>query len=328
MVQNPRIILIGSVNSSRKTLEKLIAYGLNVVAVLGLDPEFSKSVSGFVDLKTLTEAHNIPFQYFSKVNDPAVSDFVSEKKPDLLFVVGLSQMIKEPLLSIATAGNIGFHPTRLPEGRGRGAVAWIILGKVKGAATFFKMDEGMDSGPIWAQQDYAVGDNDNASTVVNQILQAIDTALDRVLPKLKQGEFITTAQDESKATYLGKRNPEDGYINWNLPSHEIHKLIRAVTKPLPGAYTYFGNQKITVWNATLSTIQNHLGVPGRIIISDVDNGIHVQTGDGLLKLETIDGIDTEKLKIGATLGFNFEKEYFKLLDRIEQIELKISNDEE
>jgi methionyl-tRNA formyltransferase len=328
MVQNPRIILIGSVNSSRKTLEKLIVHGLNVVAVLGLDPEFSKSVSGFVDLKILSDANNIPFQYFNKVNDIAVSDFVASKKPDLLFVVGLSQMIKEPLLSIATAGNIGFHPTRLPEGRGRGAVAWIILGKVKGAATFFKMDEGMDSGPIWAQQDYDVGDEDNASTVVNQILSAIDTALDNVLPKLKQGDFETSEQDESKATYLGKRSPEDGHIDWNLPAQEIHKLIRAVSKPLPGAYTFLGNQKIIVWNATMSNIKNHLGVAGRIIISDSDNGIHVQTGDGLLKLETFEGVDTEKLKVGVTLGFNFEKEYFKLLDRIDKIELKLPNHEE
>jgi methionyl-tRNA formyltransferase len=324
MVENPRIILVGSVNSSRKTLEKLIEHGLNIVAVLGLDPQSAKNVSGYVDLKKLSDENNIPFLYFSKINEPEIAEFVASKLPDLMFVVGLSQMIKEPLLGIPKQGIIGFHPTRLPEGRGRGAVAWIILGHVKGAATFFKMDEGMDSGSIWSQENYEVGPTDNATTVVNQIIKAIDLALDRVLPELKKGNMPTTPQDESQATYLGKRNPEDGIIDWKASAETIDRLVRAASKPLPGAYTYLGNQKMIIWNASISTITNHLGVAGRIVIAD-ENGIHIQTGNGLLKIETVEGIDIEKLKVGVTLGFHFEKEYFKLLDRIEKLEQKSDN---
>lgn len=325
MVENPRIILIGSVNSSRKTLEKLIEHGLNVVAVLGLDPNVSANVSGYVDLKILSGQNNIPFQYFSKVNEPEIADFVASKQPDLMFVVGLSQMIKEPLLSVPKHGIIGFHPTKLPEGRGRGAVAWIILGMVKGAATFFKMDEGMDSGSIWSQENYEVGSTDNATTVVNQIIKAIDVALDRVLPELKKGQLITTLQDESKATYLGKRNPEDGIIDWKDGAENIDRLIRGASKPLPGAYTYLGNQKVIIWKASVSAIKNHLGVAGRILVADATNGIHIQTADGLLKIETFEGIEAERLKIGVTLGFNFEKEYFKLLERVSILEQKSQN---
>jgi len=321
MVENPKIILIGSVNSSRKTLEKLIEHGLDVVAVLGLDPAVATNVSGYVDLKKLSDENNIPFRYFSKVNEPEIADFVASKQPDLMFVVGLSQMIKASLLEIPKHGSIGFHPTKLPEGRGRGAVAWLILGKVKGAATFFKMDEGMDSGSIWTQQDYNVGDTDNATTVVSQILGAINVALDRVLPELKNGQLITTPQDQSQATYLGQRKPEDGLIDWKDSAENIDRLIRATSQPLPGAYTYLGNQKVIIWKATVSTIKNHLGVVGRIVVAD-ENGIHVQTGNGLLQLETVEGTDIEKLKVGVTLGFNFESAYFKLLERVATLEQK------
>ncbi|WP_298222779.1 formyltransferase family protein [Flavobacterium sp.] len=324
IVENPKIILIGSVNSSRKTLEKLLEHQLNVVAVLGLDPQAATNVSGYCDLKTLSESHNIPFQYFTKVNDAEIVDFVKSKQPDLVFVVGLSQMIREELLAIPKYGLIGYHPTRLPEGRGRGALAWIILGKVQGAASFFKMDEGMDSGSIWSQQNYEVGDQDDATSVVQQILKAIDKALDAVLPDLKKGIFMTTPQDESKATYLGKRNPEDGMIYWNQSAANIHRLIRATTKPLPGAYTYLGTKKLVIWNASVSEITNHLGVVGRIVIADA-SGVHVQTGEGLLKLENIEGIDIIDLKVGNTLGFNFEKEYFKLSERLETIENQLKN---
>ncbi|NHM06426.1 methionyl-tRNA formyltransferase [Flavobacterium sp. CYK-4] len=324
ITENPKVILIGSVNSSRRTLEKLIEHQLDVVAVLGLHPEAAKNVSGYVDLRNLAESNDIPFQYFTKVNEPEIVEFVQSKNPDLVFVVGLSQMIREELLSIPKHGLIGYHPTRLPQGRGRGAIAWIILGKVQGAASFFKMDEGMDSGSIWSQVNYDVDEDDDATSVVNQILKAIDKALDKVLPDLKNGIFNTTPQDESQATYLGKRNPEDGLIDWNQPATEIHRLIRATTKPLPGAYSYLGTQKLIIWKASVSEIKNHLGVVGRIVIAD-ENGVHIQTGEGLLKIENTEEIATEDLKVGQTLGINFEKEYFKLADRITKIENQLNH---
>lgn len=125
--QNPRIILAGSVNSSRRTLEKLVEHGLNVVGVLGLDPAAAKNVSGYNDLSTFAQEQGIDFSYFSKINNPEVVEFVKSKTPDLLFVIGLSQLVKQELLDVPTVGCIGFHPTKLPEGRGRGAIAWIIL---------------------------------------------------------------------------------------------------------------------------------------------------------------------------------------------------------
>lgn len=322
---NPSVVLIGSVNSSRRTLEKLIEHKMNVSGVLGLHPDASKNVSGYFDLKDLAESNGIPFQYFTKVNAPEVVTFLEGRKVDFLFVIGLSQMVQEPLLSIPAHGCIGFHPTRLPEGRGRGAVAWIVLGMVEGAATLFHMDAGMDSGPVWVQENYEAGPNDYAQDVVNNITNAINKGLDKVLPKLKEGEFITVPQDESKATYLAKRNPEDGLIDWNRPAEDIYRLVRAVSRPLPGAYTYAGVQPLKIYRASVSAIKNHLGVPGRVIIASEAEGIHVQTGNGLLKLEEFEGVEKEKLKVGYSLGLNIEKEFFKVLERLEKLESLTGN---
>lgn len=323
---NPAVVLIGSVNSSRRTLEKLIEHNINVAGVLGLDPAASKNVSGFVDLRIMAEKHNIPFRYFSKVNDTETIAFVKECQPDLLFVIGLSQMIHEPLLQVPAYGSIGFHPTRLPEGRGRGAVAWIILGLVKGAATFFHMDEGMDSGAVWAQETFETTEDDYAQDIIQKIHDSIGKALDRVLPELKKGEFNTIAQDETKASYLAKRNPEDGLIDWTRPAKEIHTLIRAVSHPLPGAYTYAGTTPLRIFKASVSGISNHLGIPGRIIIANEAEGIIVQTGDGLLRLDEFEGVPHDKLKVGYSLGLKYERELLKLLDRIAILEQNINKD--
>lgn len=324
--KNPSVVVIGSVNSTRKTIEKLLEHKITISAILGLDPMVSKNVSGYVDLKLLAISNGIPFQYFAKVNSDETIDFLKDKKVDLLFVVGLSQMVLQPLLEIPKYGCIGFHPTKLPKGRGRGAVAWIVLGFVQGAATFFHMDEGMDTGDVWAQEAFHTQDTDYAQDIVNKIVHSIDKALDRVLPDLKEGNFNTVKQLHEDASYLGKRNPEDGLINWEWNAEKIQQLIRATSHPLPGAYTYAGATPLKIYKASISEIKNHIGIPGRVIISNKEQGIHVHTGSGLLKLEEFEGIDKDKLKVGYSLGFHFEKEYIKLLNRLEIIENIKNND--
>jgi methionyl-tRNA formyltransferase len=314
-----KVILAGSVNSSRRVIEKLIEHDIELVGILGLDPDVSKNVSGFVDLKLLSQSNNIDFKYFRQINSQEVIDFLKEKSPDFLFVIGLSQIVKKEVLNISKVANIGFHPTLLPEGRGRGALAWISLGKVKGASTFFEIDEGMDSGHIWVQKPLEVGEGATSNEILQDILLKIDLAMNEVLPQMKIGNYITSPQEESKATYLGKRKPKDGIINWNFNAEEILKLVNAITHPLPGAYTYLGNKKLIVWKAKLSKAK-HIGIPGRIVLSSENDGIYVQTGNDILILTDYEGVSYSELVVGTDLGLDFEKEYFKLLKRIEKLE--------
>ncbi|MGK7390753.1 MAG: methionyl-tRNA formyltransferase [Candidatus Cyclobacteriaceae bacterium M2_1C_046] len=316
---NPKIGLVGSVNSSRKTLEKLIQHDMNICGVWGLDPEATKNVSGYTDLKPFASEHNIPFHYFTKINDTETVETIKEAKPDLLFVIGLSQLIKQELINIPTAGCVGFHPTKLPEGRGRGAVAWIILGKAKGAATFFLIDESIDSGPIIVQEEYTVKDDDYAKDVIKKILVAIDIALDKELPKIKKGKLHLKQQNEEQVTYLGRRKPVDGMIDWNKPSKEIYKLVKAVSNPLPGAYTFFKNKKITVDKALPEKSNRYIGVPGRVMETDKDKGILVQTGEGLIWLTEISGASLNDFAVGHDLGINYMQEIINLKFEIEEI---------
>ena len=322
---NPRILIAGSVNSSRRTLLKLVEHRMNVVAVMSLTSDGNGRVSGYQDLRSIAELNGIEHKYFKRINEAEAIDFVRAMKPDLLFVIGLSQMVKPELLSIATTANIGFHPTKLPRGRGRGAVAWLILGKAPGAATFFLMDEHMDAGPILVQQEFEVENNDYASDVIEKIMKAIDLALDHILPKIREGRKIELLeQDETQATYLGRRTPGDGLINWNNSARDIFALIRAAASPLPGAYSYFRDKKVIVRRAALANPDvRHYGVPGRVLQSDPDKGLLVQTGEGLLWLVDLEGDTTDHIRIGSDLGINFEKRMLSLQEEINQLKLLI-----
>ncbi len=323
-----RIVLAGSVGSSRLTLQALLRHRANVVGVLELAPDDPAAISGFARLNDVAAEANVPCVGFQNINTPEIVAQVREWKPDLLFVVGLSQLVKSDLLSVPKLACVGFHPTLLPRGRGRAPVAWLVLDGTPGAANFFVMDAGTDSGPILVQEPFDVSPTDGAEQVTASLEQAIDRALDRWLPKLLTGEWNPQPQDDSLATYHGKRAPEDGWIDWSKSAVEIHALIRAAGRPHPGAYSYLKDRKLLVWRAEIDPVTPFRGVIGRVLLSDAQLGSLVQTGDGLIWLSEVawgDGDLTQpKLSVGQRLGYVIEDEVSRLKARIAELEKVIA----
>jgi methionyl-tRNA formyltransferase len=328
--REPAIVLAGSVNSSFRTLQALLRHRLKVVGVLGLSAAKSANVSGYTRLDSIARAEGIPFVEFEDVNAPVIVDTVRCWAPDVFFIVGLSQMVKKDLLNIPRMGCVGFHPTALPEGRGRAPVAWMAMEGRSGAATFFMMNERADAGPILAQEPFPVTDADYSADVVEKLEAAIDVALDRWLPRLKEGEWKAVPQAEDRATFYGKRAPEDGIIHWEWPAEKILSLIRAASRPYPGAYTFFGNRKWIIWRAEREMEIPFRGVAGRILDFDKSRGWLVQTGDGLLRLTQTEfepapiGEQPLPPKIGALLGYEAENEIYLLKKRLAAMETRLS----
>lgn len=326
-----RIVLAGSVSSSRLTLEALVRHRANVVGALELRPDNPNAVSGFSRLDDVAESAGIPCVGFQNINAPDIVEQVRRWQPDLLFVVGLSQLVKTELLSVPKLACVGFHPTYLPRGRGRAPIAWLVLDATPGAATFFVMDEGADSGPILVQEPFDVRPTDDAADVTRATEAAIVRALDRWLPKLLSGEWNPQPQDEALATYNAKRAPEDGWIDWTKPASEIHALVRAATRPHPGAYTYHKDRKLIVWRAEVETSYPIRGVIGRVLLTEAERGALVQTGNGLLWLREVGWGEADdlskppKLAVGQKLGYVAEDEIANLKQRLDQLEKLVAS---
>jgi len=322
----PRIVLAGSVGSSRRTLQGLLRHRANVVGVLGLSLEAAQNVSGYTRLDDLARSAHVPYVDFEKINAPEIIAAVRAWQPDLLFVVGLSQLVGNELLSVPTRGCVGFHPTWLPEGRGRAPIAWVVLDSRPAAATFFLMEQGVDSGPILAQEPVYVSSRDYAADVIDKLENAIDAALDRWLPRLIAGEWNPSPQNESFASYNGRRTPEDGLIDWRLSAEQIHSLIRATSRPHPGAYTYSKDHKLIIWRSSLEPKLAYRGVIGRIVYRDSRYGWLVQTGDGLIWLKEVEFADTMDrdpetwLRVGMRLGYGVEDEIYRLKHKLARLE--------
>ena len=295
---HPKIVLAGSVNSTYQTLKKLHEHNMNVVHVFALHPVKSEQVSGYKDLKIIAAELGIPATYFRDINNAEVVQLIEREHVDILFVVGLSQIVKAPLLSAPNDGCIGFHPTMLPKGRGRAAIAWTILKNLTPAVTFFKLDRGADSGPILEQIPIELDSNEYPLTLIEKIKSTIDVALDELLPKLKEGKMNSKPQDHTKATFLGVRREEDGYIQWKASAEDVHKLIRASSHPYPGAYSFVNGEKIKIYSATLRP--EFTGVSGRVIAVEQGKPI-ITCAEGAIELGEIQSSQPVNWKIGMDL---------------------------
>ena len=326
-----RIVVAGATVSTHQTLEALVRHGAEIVGVLQLRNESSHTVTAFSPLDELAEPHGIPYAKFRNINDSEIVEQVREWQPDLMFVVGLSQLVRDEMMSIPKRGCVGFHPTFLPAGRGRAPLAWLTLDGQPGAATFFMIDEGVDSGPIFVQETFEVAPDDYASDVERKLVAATEAGLDRWLPDLLSGVWNPRPQDEVLATYNGRRSIDDGLLNWYQSSDDIHALIRAASTPHPGAYTWYQGRKLIVWRAELEKHLLWRGAVGRVLHTEVARGALIQTGDGLVWLtqvqfsEDSEPCSAEKvLKVGIKLGFVVQEEVAVLRDRVDDLETRLS----
>ncbi len=297
-----KTILIGSVVSSKVMLEEMINAKFPINMVFSLDEKYSKNVSGYRPIHEVAAANNIPLIKFRNINDEENIEIIKKVQPDYIFVIGLSQLIDNKILKIANKGTIGLHPTPLPKYRGRAAMVWqVLLGERESKVSLFMIDEGMDSGDIIGQEDYFIEETDYAEDLEKKSLEALRKLSKRVLPDLMNDSIVPIPQNDNDATYLLIRRPEDGQIDWNQSVSIIHRLIRAVSRPYPGAFgMYDGIHKLIIWRADVVENKNIIGIPGQICAIG-NNYFDILGKDGIIRVTDFENTDNVKLYIGHKL---------------------------
>ena len=93
-----KIIFIGTVEFSKKSLEKLIELKSQVVGVC--TKEKSKFNSDFADLVPLCKKNKIPYKLITDINSRESISWIENLKPDVIFCFGWSSLIKTELLTL------------------------------------------------------------------------------------------------------------------------------------------------------------------------------------------------------------------------------------
>jgi methionyl-tRNA formyltransferase len=163
-------------------------------------------------------------------------------------IIGWSQIARRPLLDAPRLGVIGVHPTLLPVGRGRAAIPWAILkGITHTGVTMFRLDEGVDTGDIIAQEILPIAPTETATTLYERVRVAHEVLIANVWPNLMAGKVSLTPQRAEDASEWPARTPEDGRFTSQNDCLSADYLVRATTHPYPGAFFDDEDTRWRIW---------------------------------------------------------------------------------
>jgi methionyl-tRNA formyltransferase len=284
----------------RDCLEAAADVGADIVGVVTLPGPIDPNRSGqcaFDDFAARLDAALIETR---DANAPETLNEIRKLEPELIFVVGWSQLVHDPFIALASEGVFGMHPTLLPRHRGRAPIPWAILsGLARTGVTLFEIvDSAPDSGSIVGQVTLDIAPDETATTLFARIADAHVDLIRELLPRLLTRTAPRIQQDPSRASAWPKRTPDDGIIDWETRAPYLYDWVRAQTRPYPGAFTYLGDEKVIVWGAR--PVELAEAAPPGTIVEIAPEGPVVACGEGGLVLEEIqtDG----ELAVGARLG--------------------------
>jgi methionyl-tRNA formyltransferase len=234
-------------------IEKIYEIGGHLDLLITLHDHKAVKKSGRIYLDDFANRNKIPLLKINHINDCEVKSSLKDYKIDYLFIIGWSQIADKELINIPRFGSYGIHPTLLPIGRGRAAIPWaIIKGLKETGVTLFKLDTGVDTGPVVDQHVIPINETETAKTLYEKVNIAHEDLIAKVYINMEERAVNLIGQDESKATYWEGRTPADGEINSDMTVEEAERLIRATTHPYPGAFIKTGYGKRIIWSAAIS----------------------------------------------------------------------------
>lgn len=286
-----RIIYMGSPQFTIPVLNALISSPNEIVAVYTHpDRETGRGRKRQIaPIKERAEESGIEIYQPRSVKSGEVVKEMKRLNPDLIVIAAFGQILPREILDVPRFGCLNIHPSLLPKHRGPSPVIKTLLeGEIEAGVSIMLLDEGMDTGPILAQEKMAVGTEDNVQTLTNKLFERGARLLTSVIPAYVDGSVMPSEQDHKKATYSHKIRKEDGEIIWTNTAEKIWRQIRALS-PWPGTYTYWQGQLIKVIEATPIASIEKQGEIGQVVTGHRDGGatVGVITAQGILEITAI-----------------------------------------
>jgi methionyl-tRNA formyltransferase len=167
---------------------------------------------------------------------PEFRDQLAELAPEAAAVVAYGAILPPSILAVPPHGWVNLHFSLLPAWRGASPVqAAIRAGDEVTGATTFRLEAGMDTGPIFGIVTEIVRPTDTAGELLDRLSVSGSALLLATLDGLRDGTITARPQPADGVSYAGKVTTDDARVDWSLPAMTIDRLIRSVT-PDPGAW--------------------------------------------------------------------------------------------
>lgn len=234
-----RLVFAGTPDVALPSLDALIASRHDVVAVLTRPP--APAGRGRAPrpspVQARAEEMGLPVLAPASLREADAIAAIADFAPDCCPVVAYGELIPAHALALPAHGWINLHFSLLPRWRGAAPVQLAIReGDTETGATTFRIDEGLDTGPILLQERTAVGDRETSGALLERMAVSGAALLVATLDGLEDGTLMPRPQPDDGITLAPRIDVEDAHIDWLAPADVVDRLIRAST-PAPGGWT-------------------------------------------------------------------------------------------
>ncbi|MEY3219858.1 MAG: hypothetical protein RIT27_1215 [Pseudomonadota bacterium] len=300
MMKPLRIIFAGTPDFAAASLQALLDHNHHICAVYtqpdrpaGRGQQLQMSA-----VKMLALQHNLPIYQPVTLKTPDAQTELTNLNADLMVVAAYGLILPQAVLDAPTLGCINVHASLLPRWRGAAPIQRAILaGDHLTGITIMQMDIGLDTGAMLLKADCPILPDDTSETLHDKLAVLGGNALIQALNNWES--LKKEPQDDNLATYAKKLEKSEAQLDWQLPAAELDRRIRAFN-PYPIAQADVKGLSLRIWKAQLLDLSTNK--PAGTLIRADKNGLDMATGEGVLRLLTVQQSGKRALSVGDFLN--------------------------
>ncbi|MEN9735306.1 MAG: hypothetical protein RL129_16 [Actinomycetota bacterium] len=240
-------------------------------------------------------AQNLGFSPFKPESNTDLEKYISNNDIQLIITCAYGKLIPSTLLNKVPLGWLNIHFSMLPKYRGAAPVQRAIInGDPKTGYSIFKMDEGLDSGPLLVTEEVVIPENIKASELLNMLSKASSYKIVDLLADTDSWMF--TKQDENMATHAPKISKDENRINFNQNATEIINKSRGLDIN-GGVWAMFRGEKHLFSEISFAKKEVE---PGEILIED--NKLFVGCKNGSILVGEIQPAGKKTMQVTSWLN--------------------------
>jgi methionyl-tRNA formyltransferase len=255
---------MGTPESAVPTLRRCLNDGHEVVAVWTQPdrPAGRGNKLHAPPVKQFAVEHGLTVHQPEKIKTEEARALFASHEADVGIVVAYGRILPASFLRAPRRGCVNVHFSLLPKYRGAAPVNWaIVRGERETGVTTMQIDETLDTGAIYLQRATEIGDEETAPELLARLAVLGAELLSETLGRFD--ELEPRPQRDEEATYAPVLRREDGLIDWTMSAEEIERRVRGF-QPFPNSFTTFRRQRLVVWKAKVSRLDNDRIKPGVI----------------------------------------------------------------
>lgn len=282
-----RIVYAGTPEFAVVALERLVAAGHEIAVVYtqpdrhaGRGRELSPS-----PVKLSALAHGLSLEQPATLRSPDAAPVLARYAPELLVVAAYGLLLPPAVLAVPAQGCLNIHASLLPRWRGAAPVQRAIeAGDAETGVCIMRMEQGLDTGPVYARRSTAIGNGESAGLLTQRLAALGADLLVEVLAGGAAALPVPVPQPDEGVTYARKLEKREARIDWLQPATLLARRVRAFA-PWPVAETSWAGQALRIWAADAD--HSPCADPPGTVTSVSAQGIGIATGDGVLRLTRV-----------------------------------------